>query len=133
MFLACAVEAVEAGEGVPVDTSAFGACGARGGDLLGEGRVLVAFKSVLIEGLEAAFIVVTLGGSQNTLGLVVTAATAALVVVVVAGALAHRPLSRVPENTLKYAVGLMLTAFGMFWRARVPARLGLVRMGRSQP
>jgi uncharacterized membrane protein len=77
----------------------------------------VAFKSVLLEGLEVAFIVVTLGGSQKTLGLAVSAAAAALIVVVAAGALAHRPLSRVPENTLKYAVGVMLTSFGMFWAA----------------
>jgi uncharacterized membrane protein len=77
----------------------------------------VAFKSVLLEGLEVAFIVVTLGGSQKSFGLALIAATTALLVVVAAGALANRPLSRVPENTLKYAVGVMLTSFGTFWAA----------------
>ena len=74
----------------------------------------VAFKGVLLEGLEVAFIVVTLGGNHH-LGLATIAAVTALVVVAAAGAIAHRPLSRVPENTLKYAVGVMLTSFGMFW------------------
>jgi uncharacterized membrane protein len=49
--------------------------------------------------------------------LATAAALAALAVVVAAGAIAHTPLSRVPENTIKFAVGLLLTAFGMFWSA----------------
>ncbi|HEY5144091.1 MAG TPA: hypothetical protein VII98_11390 [Solirubrobacteraceae bacterium] len=75
----------------------------------------VSFKGVLLEGLEVAFIVVTFGSNQHNVPLAVVAALAALLVVVVAGVAAHRPLSRVPENTLKYAVGVMLTAFGIFW------------------
>ena len=77
----------------------------------------VAFKSVLLEGLEVAFIVVTVGRNQGNLALAAIAALTALAAVATAGALAHKPLSRVPENTLKYAVGVMLTGFGMFWGA----------------
>ena len=77
----------------------------------------VAFKGVFLEGLEVAFIVVTFGGTQRNVGLAALGAGAALVVVVVAGFLVHAPLSRVPENTLKFGVGVMLTAFGIFWAA----------------
>jgi uncharacterized membrane protein len=75
----------------------------------------VAFKGVFLEGLEVAFIVVTFGGSQHKVGLAAIGAAAALVVVVGLGALVHAPLSRVPENTLKFGVGVMLTSFGAFW------------------
>jgi uncharacterized membrane protein len=75
----------------------------------------VAFKGVLLEGLEVAFIVVTFGGAQHNVGLAALGAASAAVVVLVAGLLVHRPLSRVPENTMKFAVGAMLTTFGMFW------------------
>jgi uncharacterized membrane protein len=77
----------------------------------------VAFKGVFLEGLEVAFLVVTLGGAQHATGLAAAGAGVALVLVVVAGLLAHAPLSRVPENTLKFGVGVMLTAFGIFWSA----------------
>jgi uncharacterized membrane protein len=77
----------------------------------------VAFKGVFLEGLEVAFIVVTFGGTQGNVGLAAIGAGAALLVVLVAGVFAHAPLSRVPENTLKFAVGVMLSAFGMFWAA----------------
>jgi uncharacterized membrane protein len=75
----------------------------------------VSFKGVLLEGLEVAFIVITFGSNQHDVGLAALAALAAVVVVVAAGAAAHAPLSRVPENTLKYVVGVMLTSFGIFW------------------
>jgi len=75
----------------------------------------VAFKGVVLEGLEVAFIVVTFGASQGNLVLAVTAAGAAVGAVVVAGFAVRQPLSRVPENTLKFAVGLLLTSFGTFW------------------
>jgi uncharacterized membrane protein len=75
----------------------------------------VSFKGVLLEGLEVAFIVITFGSNQHNVGLAVLAALAAVLVVVAAGAAAHAPLSRVPENTLKYVVGVMLTSFGIFW------------------
>jgi uncharacterized membrane protein len=75
----------------------------------------VAFKGVFLEGLEVAFIVVTFGGSQHNVGLAVVGAAAALIVVLGVGLVIHAPLSRVPENTLKFGVGIMLTTFGMFW------------------
>ena len=77
----------------------------------------VSFKGVFLEGLEVAFIVVTFGSTQGNVGLAAIGAGAALVAVLVAGVVAHAPLSRVPENTLKFAVGVMLSAFGMFWAA----------------
>jgi len=75
----------------------------------------VCFKGVLLEGLEVAFIVLSVGANQRHLGLAVAAAGLAVVVVVAAGAAARAPLARVPENTLKLLVGVMLTSFGMFW------------------
>jgi uncharacterized membrane protein len=75
----------------------------------------VAFKGVLLEGLEVAFIVITFGSAQRNVGLAVVGAVSAAVVVLSVGLVVHRPLSRVPENTMKFAVGVMLTTFGMFW------------------
>jgi len=77
----------------------------------------IAFKGVLLEGLEVAFIVITFGSTQGQLGLAAAAAGAALVLVATVGVLVHAPLSRVPENTIKFAVGLLLTTFGTFWAA----------------
>jgi len=77
----------------------------------------VAFKGVLLEGLEVVFIVITFGSAQGRLDVAIVGAVAALVVVVVAGVLARGPLERVPENTIKFAVGLLLTSFGCFWSA----------------
>src|SRR5919197_6609016 len=77
----------------------------------------VAFKGVLLEGLEVVFIVIAFGSAQRHLGLAAAGAGAAFVVVVIAGALAQGPLSRVPENTIKFVVGLLLTTFGCFWAA----------------
>jgi len=75
----------------------------------------VAFKGVFLEGLEVAFIVVTFGGAQHNVGLASLGAGVALLLVLVVGVFVHAPLSRVPENTLKFGVGVMLTSFGMFW------------------
>jgi uncharacterized membrane protein len=77
----------------------------------------VAFKGVLLEGLEVVFIVIAFGSAQGELRLASVGAAAAFVLVVAAGLLAHQPLSRVPENTIKFAVGLLLTSFGCFWGA----------------
>jgi uncharacterized membrane protein len=77
----------------------------------------VAFKGVVLEGLEVAFIVVTLGSNQHNVGLVALSAAVALVAVLAVGVAVHAPLSRVPENTMKFVVGVMLTTFGMFWGA----------------
>ena len=75
----------------------------------------IAFKGVLLEGLEVAFIVLTFGANQHRIGLAAAAAGVAVAVVVLAGVAARAPLARVPENTLKFGVGVMLTSFGMFW------------------
>ena len=77
----------------------------------------LAFKGVLLEGLEVAFIVVTFGSTQGSIGLAAIGAGAALLLVVVVGVLVRAPLARVPENTMKFAVGVMLTTFGIFWAA----------------
>jgi uncharacterized membrane protein len=77
----------------------------------------VAFKGVLLEGLEVAFIVVTFGSTQKNVGLAALAAATAFVVILTVGLVVHAPLSRVPENTMKFAVGVMLTTFGIFWGA----------------
>jgi uncharacterized membrane protein len=75
----------------------------------------LVFKAVFLEGLEVAFIVLTVGTAQRSVPLAALGAGAATVVVAAAGAVVRAPLSRVPENTMKFAVGLMLTTFGVFW------------------
>jgi uncharacterized membrane protein len=75
----------------------------------------IAFKGVLLEGLEVVFIVLTFGANQHDVGLAAAAAAVAVAVVIMAGIAVHAPLSRVPENTMKFAVGVMLTSFGTFW------------------
>lgn len=70
---------------------------------------------MLLEGLEVAFIVISFGSGQGRLPLAATAAAFALVVVAIIGALVRAPLARVPENRIKFAVGVMLTGFGCFW------------------
>jgi uncharacterized membrane protein len=77
----------------------------------------VSFKGVLLEGLEVAFIVLTFGSTKGSIPLAAAGAAAAVVLVVVAGVVVRGPLSRVPENTLAFAVGVMLTTFGTFWGA----------------
>lgn len=85
--------------------------------------IALSYKSVLLEGLEVAFIVITFGSSaatatcNNTCGISYAAigAVAAGILVILAGALIRAPLTRVPENTLKFIVGIMLTSFGTFW------------------
>ncbi len=76
-----------------------------------------SFKGVLLEGLEVVFIAITFGDNQQNLGLAAAAAVAAVVVVAAMGIAVRAPLSRVPENTMKFAVGVMLTSFGVFWGA----------------
>lgn len=77
----------------------------------------LAFKGVFLEGLEVAFIVLTFGSSQGSIPLAAAGACAALVIVAGVGAAVRAPLSKVPENAMKFAVGLMLTTFGIFWSA----------------
>jgi Ca2+/H+ antiporter, TMEM165/GDT1 family len=70
---------------------------------------------VLLEGLEVVFIVIALSAGGGVLLPVSLAAFAACVLVALSGVVLHRPLARVPENALKFAVGVMLSAFGLFW------------------
>ena len=76
----------------------------------------LAFKGVLLEGLEVVFIVLTFGANQHNVGAAVIGAAAAIVVVTVTGVVVRAPLAKVPENWMKFAVGIMLT-FGTFWGA----------------
>jgi uncharacterized membrane protein len=78
----------------------------------------IAFKGVLLEGLEVVFIVLTFGANQHRIDLAVLAATGAVAVVLVLALAVRAPLQRVPENTMKLAVGVMLSSFGMFWGAQ---------------
>jgi len=77
----------------------------------------LSFKGVFLEGLEVAFIVLTFGSTQGSIPLAAVGAAAAILIVGLAGVFIHAPLSRVPENTMKFAVGVMLTTFGTFWSA----------------
>jgi uncharacterized membrane protein len=72
---------------------------------------------MLLEGLEVAFIVLTFGSTQGSIPLAALGAGVAVVLVGIVGAVARQPLARVPENALKFAVGTMLTTFGIFWAA----------------
>jgi uncharacterized membrane protein len=76
---------------------------------------LAAFKAVLLEGLEVIFIVIAVGAGRGLLWPACLGALAACVAVLATGVLVHRPLSQVPENALKFGVGVMLSAFGVFW------------------
>ena len=77
----------------------------------------LAFKGVLLEGLEVVFIVITFGDNQKNIGAAVIGAAAAIVVVTLTGIAVRAPLTKVPENWMKFAVGVMLTSFGTFWGA----------------
>jgi uncharacterized membrane protein len=77
----------------------------------------VALKGVLLEGLEVALIVLTFGANQHRVGVAALAAGLAVVVVVAAAFAIRAPLARVPENTMKFVVGVMLSSFGTFWGA----------------
>ncbi len=77
----------------------------------------IAFKGVLLEGLEVAFIALTFGANQHQIGLAAFAAGLAVVLVALTGVALRKPLTRVPENTMKFSVGVMLTSFGTFWGA----------------
>lgn len=100
----------------------------------GEGRLdvfafIVAFKGTFLEGMEVVFIVITFGLNAHHVAAAVYGAAAAVMLVTIAAVLARRPLARVPENTMKYGVGLLLTSFGTFWAIE---GLGLLRkIGRA--
>src|SRR3989442_1237108 len=78
--------------------------------------VLLSYKSVLLEGLEVAFIVISFGGGgANGIGMAALGAAVAGLLVIGVGVLVQTPLKQIPENTLKFIVGIMLTTFGTFW------------------
>jgi uncharacterized membrane protein len=77
----------------------------------------LAFKGVLLEGLEVVFIVLTFGANAKNIGLATIAAGAAVVIIATVGFAIKAPLARVPENSMKFVVGIMLTSFGVFWGA----------------
>ena len=77
----------------------------------------LSFKGVVLEGLEVVFIVLTFGTNQRNIPLAAIAAGAAVIVIVALGIAVRAPLARVPENTMKFIVGVMLTSFGLFWGA----------------
>jgi uncharacterized membrane protein len=76
---------------------------------------IAAFKAVLLEGIEVVFIVIAVGTAHRLTAYAALGALAAFVVVLSMGLALHRPLSQIPENALKFVVGLMLTTFGVFW------------------
>ncbi len=96
---AAAQQAATAGTGLMGDAYAF----------------TLAFKGVLLEGLEVVFIVLTFGSNQHNIPLAAAGAAGAVLLVTGVGIAVRAPLARVPENTLKFAVGVLLTAFGTFW------------------
>jgi uncharacterized membrane protein len=77
----------------------------------------ISFKAVLLEGLEVAFIVLTFGANQHDVGLAAAAAAVAILAILGAGLALRAPLARVPENGMKFVVGVLLTSFGIFWGA----------------
>jgi uncharacterized membrane protein len=102
---------------------------------------VLSFKGVFLEGLEVAFIVLTFGSTQGSIPLAAVGAAAALVIVASVGIAVRAPLARVPENAMKFTVGVMLTTFGIFWTtegvgahwpggdASLPGVLGFVVVG----
>ena len=77
----------------------------------------LSFKGVVLEGLEVVFIALTFGANQQNIPLAAVAALAAVLVVAIVGIAVRAPLARVPENAMKFVVGIMLTSFGIFWGA----------------
>ena len=77
----------------------------------------LALKGVFLEGLEVVFIVVAVGGTSGGLPIAVAGGLLAMIVVAATGLVVRKPLAQVPENTLKYAVGVILTTLGTFWAA----------------
>jgi Ca2+/H+ antiporter, TMEM165/GDT1 family len=87
----------------------------RGGGTIDWAGFSTAFQGVFLEGLEVVFIVVAIGGADHNFAAAGVGAAAAAVLVVLGGLIVHRPLTQVPENTLKYLVAVMLSTFGTFW------------------
>ena len=99
------------------ETAAARAAGAVRKEGIDTYAFVISFKGVLLEGLEVAVIVLTFGANQHRIGLAAAAAGVAVALIVLAGFAAPAPLARVPENAMKFSVGVMLTSFGTFWGA----------------
>src|SRR5690348_300997 len=89
---------------------------------------VVSFKGVFLEGLEVIFIVITFGLNAHSMPTAIAGASIGGAIVLVAGIALHKPLARVPENTIKFAVGLLLSTFGTFWAVE---GLGLFKHGSA--
>jgi len=76
---------------------------------------VAAFKAVVLEGIEVVFVIIAVGAAHGQMWAASLGAFAACAIVLAIGLVVHKPLSKVPENTLKFAVGVMLSAFGVFW------------------
>lgn len=76
---------------------------------------LTAFKAVMLEGIEVVFIVLAVGAGRGLIWPASLGALAACALVLALGIALRKPLTRVPENTLKFAVGVMISAFGIYW------------------
>ncbi len=77
--------------------------------------LVTGFKAIVLEGVEVVFIVVAVGAAETSMAPAALGAVAAMLLVLLLGILLHRPLMRVPENSLKFGVGVILSAFGIFW------------------
>src|SRR5713226_7246232 len=97
------------------ETIALGRAGSRRGRRVDWIVATAAFKAVVLEGLEVVFIVIAVGAGRGLLLPASAGALGACGLVAIAGFVLRRPLAQVPENTLKFAVGVMLSAFGVFW------------------
>jgi len=89
---------------------------------------MVSFKGVFLEGMEVVFIVITFGLNAKNVPMASVGAAAAIITVVVIAILARRPLAMIPENLLKYGVGLLLASFGTFWAVE---GIGIFRAGKE--
>ncbi|GAA4735372.1 COG4280 domain-containing protein [Phytohabitans rumicis] len=89
---------------------------------------VVSFKGVFLEGVEVVFVVITFGLNAGNMGGAIAGAAAAGVIVLGLGAALHRPLAAIPENLLKYGVGVLLAAFGSYWMFE---GIGFFRDGRE--
>jgi uncharacterized membrane protein len=96
-------------------TADLAAAAGRGNPRLDWLAGVATFKAVVLEGLEVVFIVIAVGAARGLLWPASLGALAAFVLVLLTGLVLQRPLARVPENTLRFAVGVMLSAFGVFW------------------
>lgn len=94
---------------------------------------MVSFKGVFLEGMEVVFIVITFGLNADSVPLAAAGATAAVLVVIVLAVGLHKPLSMIPENTLKYSVGVLLASFGTFWAIEGLGSIGQGRASLSWP